>query len=65
MDKEEEQIQIRQMGQQPTQMSHAGRIWVAFSIVKIRLRYVHILNVDYIFPKPLSTRVPAGCRTRT
>ena len=35
------------MGQQPTQMSHEDRIWVAFSIVKIRLRHVHILNVNY------------------
>ena len=35
------------MGQQPTQMSHEDRIWVAFSIVKIRLRNVHILNVNY------------------
>ena len=42
LEEEKEQIQIRQMGQQPTQMSHADRIWVAFSIVKIRLRHVHI-----------------------
>ena len=35
------------MGLQPTQMSHEDRIWVAFSIVKIRLRHVHILNVNY------------------
>ena len=35
------------MGQQPTRMSHEDRIWVAFSIVKIRLRHVHILNVNY------------------
>ena len=64
LEKEKEQIQIRQMGPQPTQMSHADRIWVAFSIVKIRLRHVHILNVDYVFPKPLSNRVPASCRSR-
>ena len=42
LEEEKEQIQIRQMGQQPTQMWHADRIWVAFSIVKIRLRNVHI-----------------------
>ena len=47
VEKEKEQIQIRQMGQQPTQLSHEDRIWVAFSIVKIRLRHVYILNVKY------------------
>ena len=47
LEKEKEQIQIRQMGQQPTQISHEDRILVAFSIVKIRLRHVHILNVKY------------------
>ena len=46
LEKEKEQIQIRQMDQQLTQLSHADRIWVAFSIVQIRLRHIHILNVD-------------------
>ena len=30
MEKEKEQIQIRQMGQQPTQISHADWRWVTF-----------------------------------
>ena len=40
MEKEKEQIQIKQMGQQPTQISHADWRWVTLHFVKIRRRHV-------------------------